>query len=136
MPHRQHRNANAAPPQPRRKRRSRRRSEWMSGTLVELDVERRRVKVRVDEAPGMPFTADSEVTVDAGSAVLKVTDGDGDGLPGISDLFPGDELKVYVVRSEDGGPPTATRIEQRSPGAPPGGLRRLYRQVRGREAAG
>jgi len=126
MPHRQHRNANAAPTVPRRKKGRARRADWIIGTLVELDPDGQQLTIRVREGRGARISQDAEVTLDVGGAVLKATDGDGDGRPGITDLFPGDVLHVRLAPAVDGRPPAAVRISQASPGGPAGGLRRLW----------
>ena len=49
----------------------------------------------------------------------------------ITDLFPGDALHVTLGPVSDDGLPRAVRVEQRSPGGPVGGLRRLWGGWRG-----
>ena len=122
MPHRHHRNANAAPSsEPRRPRLRPSRRDWIAGTLVELDAGGATITVRVDSA-GRPHPAPgSELTLDVSAARVRATDGDGDGRPSLTDLFPGDRVHVTLR-----GDAIASRVEQRSPGAPRGGLRRLW----------
>src|SRR5436305_5510033 len=120
MPHRHHRNANAAPSsEPRRARLRPSRQDWIAGTLVELDADGATITVRVDSG-GRPHPArGAEVTLDVASARVRATDGDG--RPSLTDLFPGDRVHVTLR-----GAAVASRVEQRSPGAPRGGLRRLW----------
>jgi hypothetical protein len=126
MPALFHRNANAAPAR-RPKRRSVRpsRRDWIAGTLVELDPAGGTITVRVENA-GRPRTVPgTEVTVDVTVARVRATDGDGDGRPGLTDLFPGDRVHV-TLRPRRRRVPIAHRVRQQSPGAPPGGLRPIW----------
>jgi hypothetical protein len=127
MPARTHRNANAAPVRrPRRQRLQRSPRDWIAGTLVELDPARERITVRVQSA-GYPLPPPgTEVTIDVSSARVRASDGDGDGRAGLTDLFPGDRVRV-TLRSRPRRKPSALRVEQISPGAPRGGLRRVWR---------
>ena len=122
---RQHRNANAAPRGRRARPRRRTRPPWLSGTLVTLDPQRERIVVRVEDAGRPELRTGSEVTVDTRGCRLDVSDGDGDGRPSLTDLFPGDRIRVELIDAE-GTPPAARRIEQRGPRGPVGGLRRLW----------
>lgn len=126
MPHRQHRNANAADRRGRLRRRAKRGSDWVSGTLVELDADRMRLKIRVDSARRPHFRRETEFVVEAADAVFRAADGDGDGRAGVTDLFPGDRLHVELAPHTEDSPATALRVTQRSPGGPVGGLRRLW----------
>ncbi len=127
MPHRHHVNPNAAgPAAPKRPGLRRGRAEWVLGTLVELDVERRRIVLRVGSARGASLQADDEVWIDVREARVVATDGDGDGRASLRDLFPGDTLHVSLRPRPQNGPLVAQRVEQRSPGAPHGGLRDLW----------
>jgi hypothetical protein len=121
-----HRNPNAAPRRPRRRPRLRPgRRDWLAGTLVELDPAGRTITVRVEEG-GRPVPArGAEVTVDTSVARVVASDGDGDGRPGLTDLFPGDRVLV-TMRMRPRRRPIAWRVDQQSPGAPKGGLRALW----------
>ena len=125
MPDRQHRNPNAAAPGARRRKGVGRRPDWVDGTLVELDAPGQRLVIRVDGARQASVRAGTELTVGVADATLKATDADGNGRPSITDLFPGDALHVTLGPVSDDGLPRAVRVEQRSPGGPVGGLRRL-----------
>lgn len=127
MPYRMHRNANAAPAwEPKRSRLRAGRKDWIAGTLVELDPDRRLIVVRVERGGRPVPPAGAEVTVDASVARVRATDGDGDGRAGLTDLFPGDRVEV-TLQPRWRRLPVATRIRQESPGAPRGGLRRVWR---------
>ena len=121
-----HRNPNAAPARrPKRRRLQRSRRDWIVATLVELDPIHAQITIRV-ESGGRPLPAPGEeVTVDVSSARIRATDGDGDGRAGLTDLFPGDRVRVSL-RSEPRRTPVAWRIRQESPGASPGGLRPIW----------
>jgi hypothetical protein len=126
MPALSHRNANAAPAR-RPKRPSVRpsRRDWIAGTLVELDPAGGTITVRVDSG-GRPHPAPgTEVTVDVTLTRVRATDGDGDGRPGLTDLFPGDQVHV-TLRPRRTRLPIAVRVRQQSAGAPPGGLRAIW----------
>jgi hypothetical protein len=126
MPYRHHRNANAAPSSPPRRPRLRPSSkDWIAGTLVELDAGGDTITVRVDSS-GRPQPArGTELTVDTSLARVRATDGDGDGRPSITDLFPGDRVHVSLRRRRRRAP-LAWLVRQLSPGAPRGGLRRIW----------
>jgi hypothetical protein len=127
MPHRHHINPNAAgPAAPKRPRARRGRAEWVLGTLVEVDAERREIVLRVGTSRGASLRADEEVRIDVREARVVASDGDGDGHAGLRDLFPGDTLHVSLRARDADGPLIGHRVEQRSPGGPPGGLRRLW----------
>jgi len=121
-----HRNANAGPARPR-KRPSLRpgRRDWIVGTLVELDRDGDTITVRVEESGRPVPTRGAEVTLDMSRARVRATDGDGDGRPGLTDLFPGDRVHV-TMRSRPRRLPLAWLVRQQSPGAPRGGLRALW----------
>jgi hypothetical protein len=122
MPYRHHRNANAAPTAaPHRPRLRPSRKDWIAGTLVELDPAGATITVRVDSGGRAQPARGAEVTLDVSHARVRATDGDGDGRPSITDLFPGDRVHVTLRAGA-----VAHRVEQRSPGAPRGGLRRLW----------
>ena len=125
MTNRRHNNPNAAPPaEVQRARRGKR--GWLTGTLVELDAEAHRLTVRVREARGINLDCDDEITVDVAAAILNTSDGDGDGRPGITDLFPGDQLDITLAPQSHATPPAAGSVAQTSPAGPVGGLRRLW----------
>ncbi len=127
MPNRRHSNPNAAPATPvKRGRRSRDKRGWVTGTLVELDAEAPRLTIRVHEARGINIDSDEEITLDVADAIIDAGDGDGDGRPGITDLFPGDRLDVTLAPQTQGSQPAAVRVTQSSPAGPVGGLRRLW----------
>lgn len=100
------------------------RPNWVRGTLVELDADRGRLTLRV-LAAGRPGPA-GEVVVDVSGARIEATDGDGDGRPGVRDLFPGDRLDVLLRSPSPGKRPRALLVVQRGGGAPTGGLRRVW----------
>lgn len=127
MPYRHHRNANAAPAwTPKRPSLRPSRKDWIAGTLVELDPGGGVITVRV-ESGGRPQPASgTEVSVDVSLARVRATDGDGDGRPGLTDLFPGDRVRV-TLQPRWRRLPVATRVRQESPGGPAGGLRRVWR---------
>jgi hypothetical protein len=126
MPALSHRNANAAPARlPKRPRVRPSRRDWIAGTLVELDPAGSTITVRVDSG-GRPHPArGAEVAVDVALAGVRATDGDGDGRPGLTDLFPGDRVHV-TLRQRRPHLPIAMRVRQQSAGAPPGGLRPIW----------
>jgi hypothetical protein len=124
VPHRHHINANAAAPAERRRPRTR--ADWVRGTLVELDADHRRLVLRVAGAGRPTVPVGRELLIEAGGARVQATDGDGDGRPGLRDLFPGDRLHVVLSTTQTGLRPRALRIEQRGMGAPVGGLRRIW----------
>jgi hypothetical protein len=133
VPARTYRNANAAPVRrPRRHRLQRSPRHWIAGTLIELDPARKRITVRV-QCAGYPLPAPgTELTVDVSSARIRASDGDGDGRAGLTDLFPGDRVRVTLrsrsrSRSRPRREPSALRVQQTSPGAPRGGLKRVWR---------
>ena len=129
MPALPHRNPNAGPARLRRRpslRPSRR--DWIAGTLLELDAAGGTITVRL-ESGGLPLPArGTEVVIDVSRARVRATDGDGDGRPGVTDLFPGDRIHV-TLRPRRMRPPAALRVRQQSAGAPPGGLRPLWEAV-------
>lgn len=125
MPNRRHNNPNSAPTADvKRSRRGKR--GWLTGTLVELDAETRQLTIRVREARGINLDCDEEITIDVAAASLNTADGDGDGRPGITDLFPGDQLDITLAPQSHGTPPAAVSVTQSSPAGPVGGLRRLW----------
>lgn len=126
MPALRHRNANAAPARSRRRPRIQRsRRDWIAGTLVELDPIRETITVRVQRG-GYPLPSrGSEATIDVSAAHVRASDGDGDGRAGLTDLFPGDQVHV-TLRSRRSRALAASRVSQESPGAPRGGLRRVW----------
>ncbi len=130
MPDRKHRNPNAADGDARRRRAGARRQDWVDGTLVELDAPARCLVIRVHAARQASIRPGTELTIEAADATLKATDADGDGRPSITDLFPGDDLHITLDPGSD-GTLRAVRVEQRSPGGPVGGLRRLWGGWRG-----
>jgi hypothetical protein len=122
MPYRNHHNPNAAPASPPRRPRLRpARQDWIAGTLVELDPTRATITVRVDSGGRAQPARGAEITLDASAARIHATDGDGDGRPSLTDLFPGDRVHVTLRRGT-----IAVRVKLRSPGGPRGGLRRLW----------
>jgi hypothetical protein len=126
MPYRHHRNANAAPTAaPHRPRLRPSRKDWIAGTLVELDPAGATITVRVDSGGRAHPARGAEVSVDVSAARIRATDGDGDGRPSITDLFPGDRVHV-TLRSRRRRAPLAWLVRQLSPGAPRGGLRRIW----------
>ena len=125
MPHRQHRNANSAPPQPKRKPAAKD-DEWLVGVLVELDADAQRLVLRATQGRRPAFKEDEELAILVGDAVLKAADGDGDGKPGVRDLFPGDVLHIALVATAAGEPLRAARVTQTSRTGPTGGLRRVW----------
>ena len=126
MPYRIHKNANAAPRAERRPPRRRARPDRVEGVLVALDPAAAVITLRVDEARARGVVPGEELVVDVFEATLRVGDGDGDGRPGLTDLFPGDRVRLELKRRVPGAARTATRLEQLAPG-PTGGLRRLWR---------
>ncbi len=126
MPALPHRNANAAPARrPKRRRLQTSRRDWIMGTLIELDPASDKITIRV-QSGGHPVPAPGdEVTVDVSSARIRATDGDGDGRAGLTDLFPGDLVHV-TLHSPPQRTPIARRVQQKSPGAPPGGLKPIW----------
>ncbi len=56
---------------------------------------------------------------------LTTHDADGDGRAGLTDLFPGDRLRLEVEPHPDGGL-YARRVRRLGPAGPIGGLRRLW----------
>ena len=126
MPARFHRNANAAPRRPRKRPSPRPgRRDWIVGVLVELDPAGEKITVRVEDG-GRPLPAPgTEITLDVSAARVHATDGNGDGRPNLTDLFPGDRIHV-TMRRRPRRLPIAWRVRQRSPGAPPGGLRPIW----------
>ena len=124
MPFQNFRTPNAGPRSRRAPRLSRRARSWFDGTLVELDPEQSTVVLRVHNGSTPIPPRGTEITIEASSARVEATDGDGDGRAGLTDLFPGDRVLVHLK------PPrrrrlVATRIVQESAGAPSGGLRPL-----------
>src|SRR5690349_16151388 len=119
MPFQQFRTPNAGPRSRRAPRLSRRARPWFAGTLVELDPERERIVLRIHNGSRPIPPRGSEITIDAASARVEATDGDGDGKPGLTDLFPGDDVLVHL-KPPRRGRLVATRIVQESTGAPPG----------------
>lgn len=90
---------------------------------MELDARRRSLTVRI-AASGRPLAGEKEeLLIDASSARIRAGDGDGDGRPNLTDLFPGDKVRVTLDR---GSPPTARRVDLISTAGPRGGLRRLW----------
>lgn len=130
MPDHQHRNANAAPPQPRARRSTRRAQEWIEGTLIELDADAERLVLRVERSSRGGTREGDELAVWTDGARIKAGDGDGDGRAGVTDLFPGDALHIALGPRMPGDPPRATRVTQLNPAGPVGGLRRLWAQRR------
>ena len=127
MPNRRHRNPNAVSTAAvKHGRRNRGKHGGVTGTLVELDAEASRLTIRVHEARGINIDSDQEITLDVAGAIIDASDGDGDGRPGITDLFPGDRVDVTLAPQTPGSPPAAVRVTQSSPGGPVGGLRRLW----------
>jgi hypothetical protein len=125
-----HRNPNAAPPRLRKRARRRPdRRDWIAGTLVELDPAGGTITVRVHDA-GRPVAGPGdEVTLDAPPDRVRATDGDGDGRPSLTDLFPGDRVHV-TLRRRSRRRPLAWRVRQQSPGARPGALRGMWEAER------
>jgi hypothetical protein len=127
MPYRQRVIANAAPPaSPKRRRRNASGTDWVLGTLVELDPGGGRLTVRVSDARRPDLRDQQEIVVDVEAASVRATDGDGDGQPGLTDLFPGDIVRLELEPRDPGEPLVAERVQQCSVGAPKGGLRRLW----------
>ncbi len=124
MPHRQHILANAAARTERRRPRTR--TDWVRGTLVELDADRGRLVLRVTATGRADLPCGRELRVEAAGARVRATDGDGDGRPGLRDLFPGDRLHVTLASLPPGLRPRALQVHQQSAGAPVGGLRPLW----------
>ena len=119
-----HRNPNAAPPAaPRRPKRPR--PSWLTGTLVELDPLGARLVVRVEDAGNPRLLPGDEVSVATRHSRLVTHDADGDGNKGLTDLFPGDRLRLEVEPDTDGGL-RARRVRRLGPPGPVGGLRRLW----------
>ena len=122
--HKLHRNANAAPPAaPRRRKRPR--PTRLTGTLVELDPAGARLVVRLEEAGRPGLRRGDEVSVAARESRIDSHDADGDGRKGLTDLFPGDRLRLEVEPDGDGGL-RARRVRRLGPAGPVGGLRRLW----------
>jgi hypothetical protein len=122
--HRFHRNPNAAPPAaPRRRKRPR--PTWLTATLVELDPPGARLVVRVEDAAVPRLRAGDELVVTTRGSRLVTYDADGDGRVGLTDLFPGDRLRLEV-EVDAGGGLRARRVRRLGPAGPVGGLRRLW----------
>lgn len=118
MPLKSRRNANAAPPKAPRKRSRGAVREEVIGRLTELDPKGERAEV-TDER------SNRRVWLDLSRTRLRdVTDSDGDGRRSITDLFPGDRVRVVASRSE-GETPVARSLWRLGPEGPVGGLRRL-----------
>jgi hypothetical protein len=127
MPYCQRVIANSAPPaSPRRRRRNAAGTDWVLGTLVELDAGGGRLTVRVIDARRPEVRPRDEIVVNVEAARVRATDGDGDGQPSLTDLFPGDIVRVELQPRGPGEPLVAGRVQQCSVGAPKGGLRRLW----------
>jgi hypothetical protein len=126
MPRRMHRNANAAPAGRRRRPRRRSRPDRVSGIVTAIDPAAVTVVVRVEEARAPGVLPGHELSIDVSGGALAVHDGDGDGRAGITDLFPGDRVRVELAPEVPGAPRAATRLVQLTGGGPVGGLRRLW----------
>jgi hypothetical protein len=124
MPFRQFRNQNAGPRGRRAVRARRSRRDWIEGQLVELDPAADSLVLRVRNG-GRPMPPrGTEVSVSTASARIHSSDGDGDGRFTVTDLFPGDELRVTLRPTRHGI--VAAHVYQQSPGAPTGGLAPLW----------
>ena len=130
MPALPHRNANAGPARrPKRRPQQISRRDWIMGTLVELDPASDKITIRV-ESGGHPLPAPGkEVTVDVSSALIHATDGDGDGRAGLTDLFPGDRVRV-TLHSTPQRKLIAWSVRQESVGAASGALRPIWQPHR------
>jgi len=124
MPFRQFRNPNAGPRGRRAVRVRRSRRNWIEGRLVELDPAKGSLVLRVRNG-GRPIPPrGTEVTITAANATIHSSDGDGDGRFTLTDLFPGDDLRITLRSTRHGL--VASHITQQSPGAPTGGLAPLW----------
>ena len=128
MPHRMHRNANAAPAGPRRRPRRPSRPDRVSGIITAIDPAAATVVVRTEEARAPGVLPGHELVVDVSGGTLDVHDGDGDGRAGITDLFPGDRVRVELAPAVPGVTRAALRLVQLTRGGPIGGLRRLWQE--------
>ena len=118
MPLKSRRNANAAPAKVHRKRSRGAVTEELVGRLTELDPKGERAEV-TDER------SNRRVWLDLSKTRLRdVIDSDGDGRRSITDLFPGDRVRVLASRSE-GKVPVAKSLWRLGPQGSVGGLRRL-----------
>jgi len=100
------------------------RRNWIEGRLVELDAAESSLVLRVRNG-GRPIPPrGTEVTISTQGARVHSSDGDGDGRFTITDLFPGDELRITLGSTRHGL--VASHITQQSPGAPTGGLAPLW----------
>lgn len=125
MPFRQFRNPNAGPRGRRAVRMRPSRRNWIEGRLVELDPVGGSLVLRVRNG-GRPIPPrGAEVTISTADARVHSSDGDGDGRFTVTDLFPGDDLRI-TLRSTSHGL-AASHITQQSAGAPTGGLAPLWR---------
>ena len=118
MPLKSHRNANAAPKRSFRKRRSRDATEELVGRLTALDVGRDLVEVE-DERSNRRVWIDLHKT-----RMREVVDSDGDGRRSITDLFPGDRVRI-VAEAVGDKLPRARSLRRLGPQGPVGGLSRL-----------
>ena len=124
MPFRQFRNPHAGPRGRRAARMRPSRRNWIEGRLVELDPAADSLVLRVRNG-GRPIPPrGTEVTISTADARVHSSDGDGDGRSTITDLFPGDDLRITLGSTRHGF--VATHITQQSPGAPTGGLAPLW----------
>lgn len=118
MQFRSYRNTNAAPRRPGRKHRVEVQSDEVIGRLTILDAEASRIEIDDERSGG-------SVWVDLSAARMRdMVDSDGDGQASITDLFPGDRLRV-IGKRDGSGTMHARSLWHLGPHGEPGGLSRL-----------
>ena len=118
MPFKSHRNANAAPPRSSRKDAHTAGTEEVIGRLTALDPINDRIEVE-DERSSRRLWFDL-----SGARLRNLEDSDGDGRRSITDLFPGDRVKVLADKGAE-SMRRARSLRRVGPQGPVGGLRRL-----------
>ena len=95
MPFKSHRNANAAPPRSSRKDAQASATEEVIGRLTALDPINDRIEVEDERSS-------RKLWFDLSEAKLRnLEDSDGDGRRSITDLFPGDRVRVLADRGAE-----------------------------------
>ena len=99
----------------RAKRKSKQESQEIVGRLTTLDPTLSRIEVEDERSP-------RKVWIDMKKARLRnLVDGDGDGQASLTDLFPGDRVRVMTATATEGGM-RAKILWRIGPQGPPGGL--------------
>lgn len=98
-----------------KRKKSSRETQEIFGRLTALDPGRGRIEIEDERSP-------RRVWLDMKRARLRnLSDGDGDGRPSLTDLFPGDRVRVRAVLGS-GGSMKAKVLWRLGPQGPAGGL--------------